>query len=245
MRSTYALDKVYLVGCGPVIGFVDSRIRGLKTTPKNEHFRITSKTKSGRPISPPWQDFRRFEVVAPKNRSKPKNEKRSRLALINHSNTRNHGCHRRPCRYPRAPRHRAQGARRAHPPRLHLQRCQGRAAQGTRGPSDPLSRKNTASRRVRYFSSSRLASARASRATVAPAGRNQACGARVARAVSLRGVPVRAILFRASRDPRQARIRTGRVPASPLFPPTSLPWRSWKHRRAAFLFFAERERESL
>jgi len=68
---------------------------------------------------------------------------------------------------------------------------------------------------------------------------------RVARAVSLRGVPVRAILFRASRDPRQARIRTGRVPASPLFPPTSLPWRSWKHRRAAFLFFAERERESL
>jgi len=34
-------------------------------------------------------------------------------------------------------------------------------------------------------------------------------------------------------------------PASPLFPPTSLPWRSWKHRRAAFLFFAERERESL
>ena len=45
----------YLIGCGPVIGFVDSRIRGLKTTPKNEHFRITSKTKSGRPISPPWQ----------------------------------------------------------------------------------------------------------------------------------------------------------------------------------------------
>ena len=45
--------------------------------------------------------------------------------------------------------------------------------------------------------------------------------ARMARAVSLRGVPVRAILFRTSRDPRQARIRTGRVPASPLFPPTS------------------------
>jgi hypothetical protein len=69
--------------------------------------------------------------------------------------------------------------------------------------------------------------------------------ARVARVVSLRGVSVRAILFRASRDPRQAWIRTGRVPASPLFPPTSLPWRSWKHRRAAFLFFAEREQENL
>ena len=205
----------------------------------------SSKTKSGRPISPPWQAS---SAVSRLSRQKIAcvTKKREAIAIgTHHSNTRNHGCHRRPCRYPRAPRRRAQGARRAHPPRLHLQRCQGRAAQGTRGPSDPLSRKNTTSRRVRYFSSSRLASARASRATVAPAGRNQACGARVARAVSLRGVPVRAILFRASRDPRQARIRTGRVPASPLFPPTSLPWRSWKHRRAAFLFFAERERESL
>jgi hypothetical protein len=150
-------------------------------------------------------------------------KKREAIAIgTHHSNTRNHGCHRRPCRYPRAPRRRAQGARRAHPPRLHLQRCQGRAAQGTRGPSIPLSRKNTASRRVRYFSifSSRIG------ARVAGHGRARGTKsslrrALVARAVSLRGVPVRAILFRASRDPRQARIRTGRVPASPLFPPTS------------------------
>ena len=205
----------------------------------------SSKTKSGRPISPPWQDFRRFEVVAPKNRSKPKNEKRSRLALINHSNTRNHGCHRRPCRYPRAPRHRAQGARRAHPPRLHLQRCQGRAAQGTRGPSDPLSRKNTASRRVRYFSSSHLASARASRATVAPAGRNPACGARWWHA----RYPFVAFPFgRSCFAPRGTHDRPGSGPVAfrrrRSFP-RRLPWRSWKHRRQTSCFFAQRENERL
>jgi hypothetical protein len=170
-------------------------------------------------------------------------KKREAIAIgTHHSNTRNHGCHRRPCRYPRAPRRRAQGARRAHPPRLHLQRCQGRAAQGTRGPSIPLSRKNTASRRVRYFSifSSRIG------ARVAGHGRARGTKsslrrALVARAVSLRGVPVRAILFRASRDPRQARIRTGRVPAFAVSFPRRLSLAFGDSRAvSSSLFFAFR-----
>ena len=190
-----------------------------------------------RPISPPWQASSAVSGCRAK-KSRCVTKKREAIAIgTHHSNTRNHGCHRRPCRYPRAPRHRAQGARRAHPPRLHLQRSQGRAAQGTRGPSDPLSRKNTASRRVRYFSSSHLASARASRATVALAGRNPACGACGWHA----RYPFVAFPFgRSCFAPRGTHDRPGSGPVAfrrrRSFP-RRLPWRSWKHRRAAFFFF--------
>ena len=65
--------------------------------------------------------------------------------------------------------------------------------------------------------------------------------ARIARAVSLRGVPLRAIPFRAPRDPRQARIRTGRVPAFAVSFPRRLSLAFGDSRAvSSSLFFAFR-----
>ena len=189
--------------------------------------------------------IRRFELCPAKKSPRPNRKEAMIIAHANHSNTRNHGCHRRPRRYPRAPRHRAQGARRAHAPRHHLQRCQGRAAQGTRGPSIPLSRKNIDSRRACDIF--RRVAHRRARGGPRPA-RGTKSGprrARIARAVSLRGVPLRAIPSRAPRDPRQARIRTGRVPAFAVSFPRALSLAFVDSRASCFsLFFAFRTKMS-
>ena len=81
------------------------------------------------------------------------------------------------------------------------------------------------------------ASARAFEKTVALAGRNPACGAR---ADGTRGIPSWRSRSERScfdpRDPRQARIGPVAFRRRRSFP-RRLPWRSWKHRRAAFFFF--------
>ena len=205
--------------------------------PKNEHFRITSKTKSGRPISPPWQATSAVsrlsrQKIAPNQKTRSDRDWRSSItpthatmaaivapvAIL-------------------APRVTAPKARAARTLRASTFNGVKVAQPKVRAGRRSLCRGKTPLHGAcDIFRSSHLASARASRATVAPAGRNPACGARGWHA----RYPFVAFPFgRSCFAPRGTHDRPGSGPVAfrrrRSFP-RRLPWRSWKHRRAADFF---------